>query len=162
MLAVPVLRSRVAPVLNWCSRVIIISDADGDEAQVREIIVQANDPFELLRRLKALNVSTLICGALTQDIPGYARNLGIEIIHGVAGEVSEVVSAYRNRCLDKPRFRLPGCPGPCRCRGQAERSSSQKTCVCPGCGREVVPSAGTPRSRLRCPACERPMRRKPT
>ncbi len=110
MLAIPVFRSRVAPVLNWCSRVFIISEDAAGEMQGRELILDEMNGFERLRALREEGVNILICGALSPDLFSYGRVLGLHIIPGVAGFIDEVLAAFRERKLDQPHLRLPGCP----------------------------------------------------
>lgn len=114
MLAVPVFRSRVAPVFNWCSRILILPEENA-AAQPVELTLTAASPFDRLRALRDRGVRTIICGALTPNLLSYAENLGMEIVHGIAGELEEVLGAYRARRLHDSRFRLPGCRGQPRC-----------------------------------------------
>jgi len=170
MIAIPVLRSRVAPVLNWCSTLWIVPRNADATQQGLQLRFESADPFDLLRMLKAKAVSTLICGALTSDLLAFGEQLGFRIIHGVAGEVEEVIEAYRQDQLDQPRFRLPGCDGAYRhrrgtqegCCGTGEKSPSifSGACVCSRCGAELPHERGIPCSQVVCPACEGPMIRK--
>ena len=110
MLAIPVMRGRVAPVLNWCSRLLIFpATPEGGEAE--EFCAPELTPWERLQLLQAKEVDTLICGALSADLQHYATKLGLIVIPGVAGEVGEVLNAYRKNHLDRPEFWLPGCQG---------------------------------------------------
>ena len=113
MLAIPVLRSRVAPVLNWCSKVLLFPKSALDRSSCEEVTLpDGTDPFERLRVLQGKGVSTLVCGALSPDLLHYAEDLELEVICGVAGRIPEVLEAYREHKLDQPDFWLPGC----RCR----------------------------------------------
>ncbi|MEN6437883.1 MAG: hypothetical protein ABFD97_04820 [Syntrophobacter sp.] len=109
MLAIPVFRSRVAPVLNWCTRVFIVSEDEGGGMSGREIILDDMNGFDRLRTLREKGIDILICGALSPDLLNYGRALGLRIIPGVAGFLDEVLAAYREKKLDQPGFRLPGC-----------------------------------------------------
>lgn len=108
MLAIPTFRSRVAPVLNWCSRMLIIPENETDEAADRELVLNDMSGFDRLRALREKGVDTLICGAVSPELLNYGEDLGLRIIHGVAGEIDEVLQAYYEGQLDQPRFRLPG------------------------------------------------------
>lgn len=110
MIAIPVMRGRVAPVLNWCSRMLIFS-ATPDEAEGQELWVLKLGPEERLQLLQEKRVHTLICGALSADLEHFATKLGLTIIPGVAGEVGEVLTAYRENRISQPEFWLPGCQG---------------------------------------------------
>lgn len=110
MIAIPVMRGRVAPVLNWCSRMLIFP-AIPDKAEGQEFCVPELGPEERLQLLQENGVHTLICGALSANLQHFATKLGLTIIPGVAGEVGEVLTAYRENRLSQPEFWLPGCQG---------------------------------------------------
>jgi hypothetical protein len=167
MLAIPVFRSRVAPVLNWCSKVILFpKEAPGntpcDEVSLDDIA----DRFERLRVLRRKGATTLICGALSPDLLHYAQDLQLEVICGVAGGVSEVIEAYKEHRLNLPHFRLPGCRCRNRSSGPERRSTMQgktgrglgqgqgkaRGNVQGGAGRMGGKSAG-PGGECICPAC---------
>lgn len=109
------MRGRVAPVLNWCSRMLIFP-ATPDEAEGQELWAPELGPGERLQLLQEKGVNTLICGALSANLQYYATQLGLRIIPGVAGAVGEVLRAYWENHLDQPEFWLPGCRGPRRYR----------------------------------------------
>jgi predicted Fe-Mo cluster-binding NifX family protein len=188
MLAIPVLRSRVAPVLNWCSRIQIFPEEPSQEGVGQELILPHLEAAQRLKVLQDQGVSTLICGALSADLLRYATELGLTIVSGVAGEVEEVVQSYWQNNLDHPRFWLPGCRGARRyrsggrggsgmpCNGEARaggrgsrRSRSERTramglgpggfCVCPACRFKVPHEQGIPCIQVRCPRCGQSMER---
>jgi predicted Fe-Mo cluster-binding NifX family protein len=188
MLAIPVLRSRVAPVLNWCSRIRIFPAEPSPESLSQELLLPHLEAAQRLQVLRDHGVSTLICGALSADLLRCARDLGLTVVSGVAGEVQEVVQFYWQNNLDDPRFRLPGCQGArCyrsgfrsgrdRCNGQAgdgnRRGRSSRRgrneaqgpgpgglCRCPACLAEVAHEQGIPCIQVRCPRCGQLMERK--
>lgn len=121
LVAIPVFRARVAPVLDWCSTIHLFSEVSGSESPVQELFLIHASAFDRMRILRANGVQTLICGVLSPDLLHYGRKLGIRIIHGVAGEVPEVLRAYLGQKLDHPRFRLPGCKGPRNYRRRCKR-----------------------------------------
>jgi predicted Fe-Mo cluster-binding NifX family protein len=55
-----------------------------------------------------MGVDVLLCGAIGKDIEEDIRSRGIEVVSGLAGEVAEVVAAFRCQALGQPRFRVPG------------------------------------------------------
>jgi predicted Fe-Mo cluster-binding NifX family protein len=187
MLAIPVLRSRVAPVLNWCSRIQIFPEEPSQERLSQELHLPHLEAAQRLEVLRDQGVITLICGALSADLLRYARELGLTIVSGVAGEVEEVVESYWKNNLDHPRFWLPGCHGTSRYRsgwrggngapcyaetkagGHGRRSRSDRTrtmglgpggfCLCPVCSLNVPHEQGIPCIQVRCPRCGQPMER---
>ncbi|MDI6852092.1 MAG: hypothetical protein QME75_00610 [Deltaproteobacteria bacterium] len=187
MLAIPVLRSRVAPVLNWCSRIQIFPEEPSPEGFSQELVLPHLEAARRLEVLRDQGVSTLICGALSAELLHCARNLGLTVVSGVAGEVKEVVQSYWQNNLDDPRFLLPGCRGahryrsglrggngaPCRRqvgKGRPKNSSRGKQtvaegpgpggfCRCPACSFKVPHEQGIPCIRVRCPRCGQLMER---
>lgn len=109
MVAIPIFRSRVPPVLNWCSTILIFPDDTCETVQSREIVLLDVSGPERLRILKQEGVRTIICGALSPDLLIFGEELGLRIIHGIAGDVWDVLQAYHTRKLDLPCYWLPGC-----------------------------------------------------
>ncbi len=171
MLAIPVLRSRVAPVFNWCSRICIFK-GDGQDGMrlCEEMEFGALTAFSRLEVLRKRGVKTLICGALSPELLAYGEQLGLMIIPGVAGEIDEVLQAFGARELDQPRFWMPGCMGPRRYRGRRTSADSpcEESCASPGGGDPSEPripqrnlpaslrnkqSGGGPGGMCVCPQC---------
>lgn len=187
MLAIPVLRSRVAPVLNWCTRIQIFPAEPSRERLGQELILPHLEAAQRLEVLRDHGVSTLICGAVSVDLLRRARELGLTVVSGVAGEVEEVVQSFWQNNLDQPKFRLPGCRGARRhrsgwrgrqdglCNGQAragdhlgrgDRDPSLAPgpgpggfCRCPACHFKVVHEQGIPCIQVQCPRCGQRMER---
>jgi predicted Fe-Mo cluster-binding NifX family protein len=185
MLAIPVLRSRVAPVLNWCSRMQIFPEEPSRESLSHELILPHLEAAQRLQVLRDHGVNTLICGALSADLRRRARELGLTVVSGVAGEVREVVQSYWQNRLDQPRFWLPGCRGarryrsgwrgggerPChgqaRVGGRSNRGGQTQAmgpgpagyCLCPACSFQVPHEQGIPCIQVRCPRCGQLMER---
>ncbi|MGO9313099.1 MAG: NifB/NifX family molybdenum-iron cluster-binding protein [Syntrophobacteraceae bacterium] len=133
MLAIPVFRSRVAPVLNWCSKIIIIPDEGSDAESGREIDVMKENMYRLMSSLREQGITTLICGALSPEMLSYCESIGLKIIHGIAGDIEEVLQAYREQTLDQPQYWLPGCRGQRRYKGGGR---------CTGRGKDGITSGG--------------------
>ncbi|MBW1991823.1 MAG: hypothetical protein JRI59_06860 [Deltaproteobacteria bacterium] len=188
MLAIPVLRSRVAPVLDWCSRIRIFPAEPSPEELARELILPHLEAAQRLKVLRDQGVEVLICGALSPALHYYAQELGFTVVSGVAGDVKEVVQSYWDNTLDHPRFRLPGYRGGCGCRGrwrggrgalgpgrngaasragrkrgldrtQARGQESGNFWVCPGCRGKVLVPQVPPGTPVRCPRCGQVMKR---
>jgi hypothetical protein len=176
MLAIPVLRSRVAPVFDWCSRIQIFPLEPSSEGARQELYLPSLKADQRLRVLGDHGVTTVICGALSAELQHYARQLRIALICGVAGEVDDVLHSYWQNRLDQPRFWLPGCRrarhyrrgmtsprGFCR-RQQREgafpkqippsmENSWGNICLCPHCGATVDHIQDIPCFATTCPRC---------
>ena len=141
MIAIPIMRGRVAPVLNWCSRTMIFPlNPEGGNA--RELWTPELAPSARLQLLREQHgVQTLICGALSLDLQNCAVELGVQVIHGVAGDIEEVIKAYRQNRLDQPEFWLPGCRGTRRYRQGLWNEGSAETTKDQG-GKPIMPRGG--------------------
>jgi hypothetical protein len=188
MLAIPVLRSRVAPVLNWCSRIQIFPQEPSQDGEGQELLLPHLEAAQRLELLRQNGVSTLICGALSADLLRRAGEIGLTVVSGVAGEVLEVVQSYWQNTLNHPKFWLPGCRGLRRyrsgwlkgqgppCHGQARTRSRGRNnilssprpeqglgpggfCRCPACGLKVPHEQGIPCVQISCPRCHQMMER---
>ena len=120
MLAIPVFRARVAPVLDWCSKIVIFPEEGPDKTSGQQIDVIRENIYELMRTLREQGIETLICGALSYKMLNYGESIGLRIIHGIAGEIEEVLQAYHDDRLDQPRYWLPGSSGQRRHKGGAK------------------------------------------
>ena len=119
MIAIPLHESRVAPVLDWCSTILLIPKNGVKSWHDGERLVIKTNVFDLLKLLYSKDVSPVICGALSPHALRYGQHLGLEFICGISGAIDEVIEAYRTGELDQPRFRLPGC----RCTGRPRPST---------------------------------------
>jgi len=181
MIAIPVLRSRVAPVLDWCTRVVLIDPEQPVAAERESADWDASDPFQQLRAIHRRGVTTVICGTLSRGLLLFAESLGMEVISGISGELPEVLEGYRAGRLHEASFRLPGCRGRVqhrmggrhrrerrslsaadeagservRSRGQSDGAQPPGAghWVCPGCGAVVRHQPGTPCRLTACPNC---------
>jgi predicted Fe-Mo cluster-binding NifX family protein len=179
MLAIPVLRSRVAPVFNWCSNICLFPHDPAYQGSGQEVDVSHLEAGQRLELLRERGVKTLICGALSPELLHYGKKLGIIIVCGVAGGIDEVRRSYWQNQLDQPQFWLPGCRSPRRyrsgyrggrgCPGQAQGpnrgpgpalervSGAGKACLCLHCGLRLPHERGIPCSQVNCPRCGRPL-----
>lgn len=161
MIAIPLHQSRVAPVLDWCSTILLIPKNAGKSWDDGERLSVKTNVFDLLRLLRSMDVSPIICGALSPNALRYGQHLGLELICGISGAIDEVVAAYRAGELDQPRFRLPGCRCPGRRRAVKQTESVVVVCFCPQCGIEVSHRRGVPCTQSLCRECGTPLVRKP-
>ncbi len=143
MVAVAVSKGRVAPVLDWCTQILLVPTARHRDNQGTVLDVSASTPFERLERLKAYKVNVLICGALSRELLLYAEGLGLRVIYGIAGDVRGVLQAYRSGRLHEPDFWLPGCTGPKRYRSCRDPLKPKGECImAPGRGRGMGGGGG--------------------
>ena len=111
-LAIPVWNDRVSPVFDTANCLMLMDVANGVE-QGRQLVdvAQASFPAQRARRLAELEVSILICGAISRPLAGLVSTAGIVVIPWVSGALDEVVRAFLADRLSNPRWRMPGCAG---------------------------------------------------
>lgn len=112
--AIPIFRSRVSPVFDWSTRLLLIRIRSGREETGEEIEVGGLDLLERVERLSNAGTDVLICGAIGDFVARLLESKGIRVIPWVAGEVEEVIHALASDEFPHDRFLMPGC-------GQRER-----------------------------------------
>lgn len=107
--AITVWDDRISPVFDASRRLMIASI---DRHRVKKTRIEAFDPEEpgnLASRLSALNVTTLICGAVSEVPAVMMEGAGITLIPFVTGNAMEVASAYAQGIPLYPAYAMPGC-----------------------------------------------------
>jgi len=127
--AIPVWDSRISPVFDSATQVLIVSVEGGKEIS-RAIAPLSDEVF--LRRVDLLlrkGVEVLICGAISRPLANLVASSGIELIPRMAGNAEEVLGAFLKGGLPDPRFLMPGCcGGPRRFRRGQERFHRGRGC----------------------------------
>ena len=108
--------NRVSPVFD-AARELLIANVEGRQLLDRQYENLGQQALGLrVDRIRALNVDTLICGAISQPLAEMMAAAGIRVIPFVAGDVEEVLAAYLTGDLLTQSFAMPGCG-----RGQGRR-----------------------------------------
>jgi len=107
-LAIPVSSGRISTAFDFSRHVVVVEYQDRHEIRRRELILEEELPLSRVRRLEALGVSVLICGAISRSLAERLAGSGIDIIPFVSGPVEEVLAAYFAGDLDSARFLMPG------------------------------------------------------
>lgn len=107
-IAVTERQGRIAPVFEWCRKVLVVEQAEQQDLLVAAQDWSAAPPDGRANLLKELRVSLLVCGGIGRRTEEEIRDLDIGIVSWVAGDVWEVLSALRLGLLDEPRFAMPG------------------------------------------------------
>ena len=106
--AIPIFHNRVSPVLDTCTRLLII-DFDGKvEIERREVSFDLYSQSERFEILKKLNPDAIICCGISEVFDKMLQSAGIRLICGIAGDVEEVAEAFLWNRIDGSRFRMPG------------------------------------------------------
>ena len=104
--AITVWMGRISPVFDVAGKAILL---DRENCMEQELTLSAGNGMADVDRLVQSGVSTLICGAISAPLLGYARSSGVEVIPFIAGDIQAVIDAWQAGELDKPEFRMPGC-----------------------------------------------------
>jgi len=100
---------RVSPVFDT-ARELLIARVDGQELLDRQ---QENlgqqSPGQRVDRIRALNVDTLICGAISRPLEEMLVSAGVRVISQISGQAEVVLGAFLSGQLEGPAFLMPGC-----------------------------------------------------
>ena len=106
--AVPVFMGRVSPVLDTCTQLFVVESGGKNQIDNRTITIKGGSIFERTRELLNLGVKVIICGAVSDTFFNLLHEAGIELVCGIAGDIDDIIDAYRNGTLGDTRFRMPG------------------------------------------------------
>ena len=120
--AIPIFRSRVSPVFDWCTRLLLVRIRSGREEIREDIEVGGLDLLERAERLSNAGTDVLICSAIGDFLARLLESKGIKIIPWIAGEIEDVIHALASDEFPHDRFLMPGCrQRKCRGMGYQER-----------------------------------------
>lgn len=105
---------RISPVFDVCREALVLSIENGAIAATSREIVEASDDAAKVRRLEALGIRTLICGAISEPLRREIEAQDVRVIAFVAGEIEEVVRAFLDDRLPDQKLSMPGCRGDLR------------------------------------------------
>jgi predicted Fe-Mo cluster-binding NifX family protein len=126
-IAIPIFRMRVSPVFDTAVRILIVDFEKSREVDRKELYLNAMSLTERIKILRKAAVSRVICGGISDMLANMLSNAKIDLVADIAGEVEQVLAAYRTNCLDDPRFRMPG----------ARAHSLEKAFQSKECGHEI-------------------------
>lgn len=115
---------RIAPVFDWCRRILVVF-----QARHGEDLISYDDWTSLSRhgrpgRLRDLVAELLICGGISHWMEDQIHEHQIHVISWVSGDVWEVLAALRERRISDPRYAMPGRRGCARhCHGRRRSGS---------------------------------------
>jgi len=108
VVALPVYRHRVAPVLDFSHKVLLINLNHDPEELTTELLWEGLSQTDRLDALTRAGVTTLICGGISESLHAMIVNAGIHVIWGIAGPIDEVLEAFKSDRLNESMFQMPG------------------------------------------------------
>lgn len=110
--AIPVFRGRVSPVLDTCTRLCLVEPGRKGKHVCKTIPVNGISIFERAEEIKKLGVGVIICCAVSDTFYNLLKERYIDMVCGIAGDIEQVIRAYRKGTLSQARFRMPGMDRP--------------------------------------------------
>lgn len=107
-IAIPVFESRISPVLDACSRVLVVDIADGREVCRVELTLAKASLTERIEIFSRWGIKKIICAGVSDLMCRYLAARNIVLISGIAGNLEEILNAYICNKLDDPCFIMPG------------------------------------------------------
>ncbi len=147
---------RIAPVFDTAGEFLLVEALGQQIVCQTDLRLEENQPAKNSRRLAELEVRQLVCGAISRSMQELVESQGIELTPFVAGDLLEIVGAWRDGCLRRERFSMPGCCHRGRCGKDGRRrlgAAATGTCRCPQCGQQAAHEPGVPCTQLRCSLC---------
>lgn len=107
-IAIPVFHKRVSPVLDNCTRLLIIDFNQDSEISRQEIPLVKFSLVERFNLIKKMNVNVIICCAISEVMDHMIHGTDIQLICGIVGDVNQVLAAHLSNQLDDASFNMPG------------------------------------------------------
>ena len=106
--AFAVWNNRIAPVFDVTRRVIIVESEAVPESPPTTVLLAGDQPLQKVRQLSELGADRLVCGAISRALQAALTAGGIRVIPFIAGDVQEVIDAWRGRQFEVDAFAMPG------------------------------------------------------
>ena len=109
-LAVSIWNDLVAPVFDVSGRIMVVQAASGRIETREHHDLSGLDGLARIRRIAALDIEVLVCGAVSRLCHDLLLAWGIRVIACVSGRVDSILSALLSGQRDIQDFFMPGCP----------------------------------------------------
>jgi predicted Fe-Mo cluster-binding NifX family protein len=107
--AIPVDGNYIAPTFDFAGHLLVVSYKNGKIVDKQNVAVTEQLPSLRAARLKALEIDTLLCGAISNPLAAMVWHHGINIISGLSGAVETVLNESLSTGTLMSRYTLPGC-----------------------------------------------------
>jgi predicted Fe-Mo cluster-binding NifX family protein len=117
-IAITVWENRISPVFDSARTLLIAEIKDNTLVRTSYSTFDFDRPFELLQILRAGEVRTIICGAISEGPANMFLDAGFELISFIAGDVHRVLENLVKGDRLGDDFKMPGCGKNICCRGK--------------------------------------------
>jgi len=107
--AIPIRNGRISPVFDVATRLVVVESGGGETAERSEYSIVESGAEARAALLQELGVSTLICGAISNNAARIVARCGVTLFPWVVGEIDDVLEAFSTDSLDTDGFLMPGC-----------------------------------------------------
>ena len=107
--ALTVWEHRISPVFDTANMLLLAEIKD------KKVISKRHEPFDpelfsrLVNRLTALDITVLICGAISKVPANIIEASRIKLIPFISGKADDVLECYAQGIQIIPAFLMPGC-----------------------------------------------------
>jgi predicted Fe-Mo cluster-binding NifX family protein len=92
--AMPLFRDRISPRFDLCPEIWVVELSNGRVISEERWLVESFDLQQKLTHLASRGVEKILCGGIDSFCMDYLGNIGIDVIHNVAGEAGEVLKYF--------------------------------------------------------------------
>ncbi len=119
--ALTVWENRISPVFDSAHMLLIAEIEDAETMNRRYESFNPEISLRLVEMLKQIDISVLICGAISEAPANIITGGGIELISFIAGNAEMTLEHFAKGEPLIPAFLMPGCGK--RCRGKSKNES---------------------------------------
>ncbi len=108
-IAVTTWGNRISPVFDSARTLLIVRIEEGAIVDKSYKSFAPSPAGDLIETMKKMEVSTLICGAISTQPADILKSNDIQLISFVTGNVQTILNSFATRhCLGK-EYKMPGC-----------------------------------------------------
>jgi predicted Fe-Mo cluster-binding NifX family protein len=105
--AFAVWNNRIAPVFDVARRVILVESRVDATGGPKQILLAGDEPLQKAQQLSELGADSLVCGAISRALQAILTARGIRVIAYVAGDVDEIIDAWRQPDFEPRAYAMP-------------------------------------------------------
>lgn len=113
--AIPEHQGRIAPVFDNCRRILVFLQTPEQDRLVSNEDWSCVERLSRADRLRDIGIEILMCGGISCRLEQQIVQRGIRLVPWLAGDVYEVLAAFKEGRVSDPCFAMPGRRG-CRVR----------------------------------------------
>lgn len=107
-IAIPIFMGRVSPVLDTCTRLMLITVEHSREIERQELFLNGFSLSDRYHLMKKAEIDVIICCGISDVLFSMLASTDMQLICGIIGDVDEVLAAFLSDRLGEPSFRMPG------------------------------------------------------